>query len=276
MLLATALLWSFAGVLIKSIAWNPLAIAGARSLIAAPLIALAARIGGRFRWSRGHLWGGLAYSAAIISFVVATKLTTAANAIMLQYTAPIYVGWLSAAVAREAVRPRDWAAVGIALFGVALFFLDDLSLEGRWGNALALFSGFAFGLMTLLMRRQKDRHPVGSVLAGNLITGAVCLPFTLGSRPPAEDWPLLVVMGVFQLGLAYVLFAAALRRVTAIQAITIPMAEPVLNPLWTLIFVGERPGPWALPGGAIVVGAVLWRALAAARADPTPAPLKVE
>ncbi len=278
LLLTTAVLWSFSGVLIKSVDWNPLAIAAVRSLLAWPFLWIAVRLAGPFRWKVDHFIGGIAYSAAIISFVAATKMTTAANAIVLQYTAPIYVGLLSASVLKEPLHPRDWGAVALALAGVVLFFFDRMTLSGLWGNMLALFSGLSFGVMTVLMRRQKESHPIGTALVGNLIAGLGCFPFALRSDPPAAAWIPLAVLGIVQLGLAYLLFAAALKRVTAIHAITIPIIEPVLNPLWVFLFIGERPGHWALPGAFLVVAAVILRTTAtipAPTAAQTPPPPNV-
>ncbi len=271
LLVAAAVLWSLAGVFIKVIDWNPPAIAGVRSLLALPLLWAYVRRHGGVRWGWSHVAGGMAYCAVVIMFAMATRMTTAANAIMLQYTAPIYVALFSVWFLKEKVRTRDWVAIGAALFGMALFFFDKLTVSGFWGNVIALVSGVAFAGLTLIMRRQKDSTPIGSLLVGNILTGVVCLPFMFQAPPQAVgDWLLLVVLGVFQLGLSYLCFAVAISHVPAVRAITITTLEPILNPLWVFLFIGERPGTWALPGGAIVLGSVLVRAVMASREKPEP------
>jgi len=130
-----------------------------------------------------------------------------------------------------------------------------------WGNIVALFSAVAFAMMILTLRRQRNSGPFGSIIIGNGATFLLCMPWILHSKPPPEDWIWLGLLGVFQLGLSYACFAVAIRRVSALQAVMIPIIEPVLNPLWTFLFIGERPGRWALPGGVIVIAAVVVRSL---------------
>jgi drug/metabolite transporter (DMT)-like permease len=268
LLFAAAILWSFGGVLVKGISWNPMAIAGTRSLLALPLlIGFACWRGYAWRWSWSYLLGGMAYSAAVTLFVISNKLTTAANAIMLQYTAPVYVALLSAWILKERATRRDWLTILMAFAGIALFFFDRMSAGALLGNILALLAGLAFAVLTLAMRSQKDASPVGSIIVGNLLTGLICLPFMFQSAPPASNWILLVVLGVFQLGLSYLCFASAMKRATAIEGITIPIIEPVLNPLWAFLILGERPGFWAIPGGILVVAAVLFRAISSVRGN---------
>jgi len=268
LLFAAAILWSFGGVLIKGILWNPMAIAGTRSLLTLPLlVGFVCWRGYAWRWSWSYLLGGMAYSAAVILFVVSNKLTTAANAIMLQYTAPIYVALLSAWILKERATRRDWITIIMAVAGIALFFFDRMSAGALLGNILALLAGLAFAVLTLTLRSQKDASPIGSIIVGNLLTGLICLPFMFQSAPPASSWILLVLLGVFQLGLSYLCFAVAMKRATAIEGITIPIIEPVLNPVWAFLILGERPGFWAIPGGMLVVAAVLFRSISSVRGN---------
>ncbi|MDA0991792.1 MAG: DMT family transporter [Verrucomicrobia bacterium] len=267
-LLAAALCWSFGGILIKQIEWGALAIAGTRSWIAAPIIFWFARRQGLVRLSRNHVLGGVAYAAVVILFVVATKLTTAANAILLQYTAPVYVAIISVVFLRERVSRLDWLTIGLALVGVVLFFCDQLTTSGLLGNLLALASGLAFALLIVTLRVQRDANPLGSVLVGNLLAGCICLPAMLTEAPPADDWIFLILMGTVQLSLSYILFSIAVRRVAALQATMISIIEPILNPLWVFIFVGETPGSWAVPGGLLVMVAVLIRAISGDKRNP--------
>jgi drug/metabolite transporter (DMT)-like permease len=270
LLLLTALLWSLGGVLIKSVEWNPLAIAGMRSAIAVPVI-LACTPRLRMTFSAVQIGGAIAYSATVILFVLATRLTTAANAIFLQYTAPIYVAVLGHWYLGERALRMDWAIIGAALAGIGLFFIDQLTLTGMWGNIIALASGLAFAVMVILLRKEKSGSPVASVLLGNILTALITSPFMFRSSPSIQSWKVLALLGTVQLGLSYVLYTIAIRRVTALEATLIPLLEPILNPLWVMLAIGERPGPWAMFGGAVVLGAVIVRAalMLTARASPS-------
>ncbi len=262
LLLFAAVLWSLGGLLIKSVHWNPPAIAGARSAIAAVLIALVVRRP-HFHWSGAQIGAALAYAATVILFVLANRLTTAANAILLQYTAPIYVALLSHWFLRERTHWIDWVTIAAAFAGMGLFFLDSLSPAGFWGNTAAIASGVTFAWLVLLMRRQKAGSTIESVLLGNILTAVLCSPFYFSHFPTAwSDWSALLVLGFFQLGLSYLCYSIAVKFVTAIEAILIPVVEPILNPVWVLLFLGEKPGAWAMVGGAVVLGAVTVRSLA--------------
>lgn len=261
LLLLTSLLWSLGGVLIKAIDWNPMAIAGTRSAIALPVILACVGWPG-WRFSRLQIGGALAYAGTVILFVVATRLTTAANAIFLQYTAPIYVAlgahwWLG-----ERTRRIDWAVIAIALCGIAVFFFDELTVAGMWGNLAAVASGIAFAALVLCLRKDRAGSPIAAVILGNVITAFLGLPFViLAEPPPAESWLALALLGTLQLGFSYVLYTIAIKRVTALEATLIPLLEPILNPLWVMLLVGEEPGPWGLVGAALVIGAVVVRGL---------------
>lgn len=260
MLLAAAILWSSGGLLIKWIEWNPVAIAGMRSLIGAALIGAVFRRELRFAPSFELIGGAVAYAGTVVLFVIANKMTTAANTVLLQYTAPVYVILFSPWFLGERASRRDWLILLVMMGGMVLFFLDKLTLTGYWGNIIALVDGFCFGWMTLFMRRQKDGSALSSLLLGNLLAGAIGLPFMFQSMPDLSAWIGLSLLGVLQLGLPYILFALALRHVRAVEGILIPMIEPVLNPVWVFLLLGETPGVWALVGGTIILGAVMFRA----------------
>jgi drug/metabolite transporter (DMT)-like permease len=263
-LAVAAALWSLGGLLIKSVQWNPLAIAGARSLIALPLLFLASRKK-QVDWSKTQIAGAVAYSLTVILFVSANKLTSAANAILLQYTSPVYVALLGHFLLGERVRAWDWIVIAVALGGMALFFMDKLSMQGIFGNIVAILSGAAFASLVVLLRKQKRGSPLGSVILGNAMTGIIGLPFMFHPPIDAGSWSGLLALGVFQIGLSYLLYAAAIRHVTALEGILIPVIEPVLNPLWVFLFLGESPGRWALIGGSIVILTVLARSITSLR-----------
>ena len=275
LLVITALLWSLGGVLIKSIDWPPMAIAAGRSIAAIPVLLVCAgpafaglRRGRRqrFTFSPAQVGGAIAYAATVALFVFATRMTTAANAIFLQYTAPIYVAIIGRWYLGERPLPIDWWVIAVALGGIALFFLDRLTTSGFWGNILALASALAFASLVVFLRKERTGSPINSVILGNIIVGIAGAPFLLQAPlyQPRALW-LVLVLGVLQLGLSYALYAEAIKHVTALEAMLIPLIEPVLNPVWVMLALGERPGPWAIVGGALVLGAVLVRGIVMVR-----------
>ncbi len=272
-LLAAAVLWSTAGAAVKLSSLSAWQIASGRSLIAALVLALAIPSGRRLPSRRGLL-AAVAYAATVVSFIIANKLTTSANAIFLQDTAPLYVLLLSPLVLRERPSRGELAAVPVFLLGLSLFFLDQLNPGQLWGNVVALGSGVAFALCILGLRAVGEEG--SSVLVwGNLIAGfSVLLPALGGPSPTALDLGMLVFLGVFQLGLAYTLFQRGLRETPAVEASLLILLEPVLNPVWTFLFTGERPGPWALVGGAIILLATAWRTLLGSRAGAAAPPAR--
>jgi drug/metabolite transporter (DMT)-like permease len=196
----------------------------------------------------------------VITFVVATKWTTAANAIFLQDSGIVWVLIFSPLVARDAIRGRDVAAVSACLAGMVLFFVGRLSARGMAGNGVALLSGAFYAATVLMLRRNRGEASQWTAILGNAL-GALCaLPFI--SRPFAvtiHDFSILAFLGVVQIGCAYALFVKGLEAITAAEASIISLLEPVLNPIWVFLGVGERPTVFAIAGGAIVVAAIVWR-----------------
>jgi drug/metabolite transporter (DMT)-like permease len=257
-LIVTAILWSSAGLLLKMISWNPIAIAGMRSAIAA-IVLLAFLRRPHITWSSAQIGGAIAYTVTVILFVSANKLTTAANAILLQYTSPIYVALFGTWFLGERATWLDWITIFAVIGGMVLFFLDDLTTGGFWGNVCAISSGVTFACLVLFMRKQKNDSPLESIFLGNILTALVGLPFMFKAMPSASSWVGLILSGVLQLGLSHVLYSAAIKHVAALEAILISVIEPILNPLWVLLIMGEAPGPWALVGGLIVLASVTIR-----------------
>ena len=258
LLLLASLCWSLGGVLIKSIDWPPMAVAGGRSAIAIPLmLAFVGRP--KFTFSAAQIGGAVGYALTVVLFVFATRMTTAANAIFLQYTAPIYVAILGRWYLNERALRIDWLVIVVALGGIALFFMDRLTVSGFWGNIVALGSGIAFASVAIFLRKEKAGSPVTSIILGNIIVAVAGAPFMLQTSLGVGDGWRLLLLGTVQLGLPYVFYAAAIKHVTALEATLIPLLEPVLNPLWVMLALGERPGPWAIVGAALVLAAVLAR-----------------
>jgi drug/metabolite transporter (DMT)-like permease len=263
LILGAAVLWSTAGAAIKSCGLDGWQIASGRSLVAG-LFLLALVPEGRRRPSLRVLLVAIAYAFTVVLFVVATKLTTAANAIFIQDTAPLWVLLLSPWLLRERPTRSELLAVPVYGLGLGLFFLDDLSAGQLQGNLVALGSGVAFALSIMGLRLVRHDGPAALVW-GNLLAAVAALPIALaGPSPTALDLALVGYLGVFQLGLAYLLFSRGLLGTPAVEASLLILLEPVLNPIWTFLAAGERPGPWAVVGGAIVLGATAWRAVAPA------------
>ncbi|HQN61640.1 DMT family transporter [Mesotoga prima] len=258
LLILTGLLWSTGGLLIKNVDSNPLAISGMRSMIAS-LVILVALGRPKFTWSLPQIASALSYSATVILFVSANKMTTAANAILLQSTAPIYVALLSVWILKERAKLLDWVTIIVVFGGMALFFFESLDSRGMTGNILAVASGVTFALFNIFMRLQKDGSPLESVLLGNILTAAIGVPFIVGSLPSPSGWISLFILGVAQLGLSYVFYSEAIKHSTALEAILILMIEPILSPVWVFLFLGEIPGKLPMIGGAVVIGAITIR-----------------
>lgn len=257
---AAALFWSFGGLLIKLITLHPLATAGGRSMIAAVVIWLFARPIS-FRFTGGQIVGALTYAGTVIFFVLATKTTTAANAILLQYTAPVYAALLSYRLLGEKITGVDWGAIALVFAGMALFFVENLTPGGMLGNGFAILSGIFFASCVVLLRKERHGSPLAIVLLGNLLTALIGLPFLIDTPPVGRDLLYLLPLGVFQLGLGYLLFVRGVRHVSAIEGTLIPVIEPILNPLWVALFYGEQPSLYAVLGGLVVVATVTARGI---------------
>ncbi len=269
-LTACALLWSTGGLLIKIVDWNPFALAGVRSLIGGLLI-LAVLRRPHFTWSFPQVAGAVSYAACMVLFVAANKLTTAANAILLQYTAPIYAavfGWI---LLREKASVVDWATIVVVLGGMVLFFMDRLGRGGVAGNLLAISSGIFFAGTMVALRRQKDGSPLESLLLSHAITFVVAIPFLWGPLPGVRSLVGLAFLGVFQIGIPSFLLTYGVKRVTALQTLLTSVLEPIFNPIWVFLILGETPGPRALVGGIIILLAVTARSVISLRWGALPA-----
>ncbi|EGW35931.1 DMT family transporter [Desulfosporosinus sp. OT] len=267
LLAGTATMWSLGGLLIKSVNASPLSIAGSRSAIAVVLLLLVLKKP-KLTWSVAQIGAALAYAATSMLFVTATKTTTAANAVLLQFTAPIYVAIFSSWLLKEKTKLLDWITVFLVMGGMVLFFLDNLSTKSILGNGIAAASGVSFAFFIMFMRMQKDGSPLESVLLGNVFTAAIGLPFLAWSAPDATGWLFLVILGVVQLGIPYILFSRAIKHATALEAILIPVIEPLLNPVWVFLILGEAPGLLAIIGGFIVLSAITVRCVMATMLSP--------
>jgi drug/metabolite transporter (DMT)-like permease len=261
--LLCAVLWSTSGLFIKLVPWHPMVITGLRSLAAA-LFMLAFRLVFP-RKGRGKgkpfplIAGALAYAFTMMLFVIANKLTASANAILLQYSAPVWAALLGWALIGEKPRWEHWLALGMVMGGLFLFFKDGLAGGSLLGDGIAVLSGIFFGANSVFMRMQKEGNPEDTMLLSHIITVCICLPF-FGIYPPAfspQNILAMLFMGIIQIGCASLLFAYGIKRIPAIQAMLTAIVEPLFNPLWVLLVTGEKPSLSALAGGGIIVLAVL-------------------
>jgi drug/metabolite transporter (DMT)-like permease len=257
---AAALLWSSGGLFIKLAPLPPLAVAGGRSLVAGLFYLLLLRP----KMRSAKLSTAIAYAGCIVTFVTATKLTTSANAIFLQYTGPAYVLMLGPWLLDEPFRLIDAACVALSLAGMSLFFVGKVEEGQMLGNGLAAVSGIFFAFTLIFLRRDakgSNGDALPSTTLGNLIAAVCTLPFALHSHLNGLGIAVLLYLGIVQLGMAYLLFIKGVRHIPAGEASLISMLEPVLNPVWVLLGYGETPGKWALIGGGIVILAVIIRTL---------------
>ena len=268
---AAALLWSTGGIAIKSLPEAPLVVAFYRSAFAA--VALFAIFRPRPRRATPAFSVAIvSYAACLTTFVIATKWTTAANAIFLQYSGVVWVLLASPIVAREPLRARDAVAVGAAMAGMALFFVGKLG-SGSIGDVVALVSGLFFAVLVLSLRLERGGGAEAAVTYGNILATLVLLPVVRGHLVlSGRSLAILLFLGIVQLAVAYALFVRGLRHVTATQASLVGMLEPICNPIWVFLFLGEAPGAYALAGGAIVLAAVAWRTLGSAAVTPIAPP----
>lgn len=274
-IVVAALLWSTGGIGIKAVADSALKVTFYRSLFAAIalMLFLGPRVWGR-RWTStpAFLASVISYGACLTFFVVATKWTTAANAIFLQYAGVIWVLLFSPIVVREPMRGRDVIAIVAAMGGMALFFVGRFETRGMAGNAMALISSVFFAALILSLRREQPAAQA-AVTWGNLACAAALLPFIRHDLTlTARSFAVLAFLGVFQIALAYFFFVKGLEHVTATQASLTGMIEPVSNPIWVFLFLGEKPSAFAIAGALVVLAAIAWHTLAGEPAVDLPAP----
>ncbi len=265
------LLWSTGGVFIKLTTLDAFSVNAGRSLLAAITVAIFTYKKG-LRLDRFTLLSAFLYAGTLSCFVYANKNTTAANAIFLQYTAPIYILILAPFVLREKFRFSDLITVAVCLAGMSLFFLEPqnaantLATNVFWGNIAALVSGVFFGLYILLLRHPKSLrlNPAVSVFYGNILIVLLMIPLVFSNLSSTtqinlKDVLAILFLGIFQIGVAYVLFTDGISKgVRSLDASIVGFIEPLLNPVWVFLFVGERPSVWAILGGAIIIAAIIF------------------
>ena len=272
LVLLAVLLWSTGGLFIKLTTLDAFAVNLGRSFFAALTVAVFTyQKGLRLDWFT--LLTSFLYAGTLTCFVYANKTTTAANAIFLQYTAPIYILILSPFILKEKFRFSDLLTVVVCLGGMSLFFLEPQNAQNNLatnmfaGNIAALVSGVFFGLYFVLLRhpRSLEKNPALSVFYGNIIIVLLMLPIIFQNSPTqisSNDILAILFLGIFQIGVAYILFTKGIAEgVRSLDASIIGFVEPLLNPVWVFLFIGERPSNWAILGGAIIIAAIIFHTI---------------
>jgi DME family drug/metabolite transporter len=256
-----ALMWSSGGLFIKLVTFNAMQISFFRCSIAA--LVFATLFGRRLLLINTFTFvNAVFYASVLIAFVLATKMTTAANAIFLQSTAPIYVFIFEPIIAKTSYNRINILTIGVCAVGMIFFFIGKLSPGHFEGNLVALLSGVMFAALFLGLRKNEDKYQFSSIFYGNVIVAIVCIPFLPGIQDVnLRNLSMVSFLGVFQIGLAYAVFSYGLRRVLAIEASILALMEPVFNPVWVFIGYGEAPSFLAIIGGIIILSAIAMRTL---------------
>ena len=258
-ILLCSVLWSIAGIFMKLIPWSGFAIAGARGVLAAGVMAVFMAVRRlKFTLTRRSLFGGFCLCGTMTLFAVANKTTTAANAIVLQFTSPIWIMLISSLLLRARFRRADVLAVALTVLGIALCFADGLSGGSLKGNLVAVGSGLCLACYYITLGDIPEEQRMTSVLLAHCMTVLIGLPVLAVTHPPVTVTAVsaIVVLGVFQLGIPYVLLAHASGWCPPLVCSLLGALEPLMNPLWVAIFDGERPGVLAVIGALVVVATV--------------------
>jgi len=263
-----ATVWSTGGLCIKLLPYDPYTILFYRSIFAAlTFLAFFRQRALAFTPLVGTV--GLLYAGLAICFVVATKTTTAANAVLLQYTAPIYVFLLEPILFKFKLTKLNIITVMVCFVGMLLFFAEDLGGGSLTGNLIALLSGLLLAIMMLAQRFNRAEHYDAGLFWGNIFIALICLPWFLKSATPTlEHWTLFFILGVIQIGIGYMLFNYGLKRTLAIESVLLAMMEPILNPVWVFIGYGEKPGIWTIFGGLLILGMLAVQVILGEKARP--------
>lgn len=257
----TALLWSSGGLLIKLITLTPMQLSFFRCLIAAIVFGI---IFGKkvLKVNKLAILNAVFYATVLTSFVIATKTTTAANAIFLQSTAPIYVLIFEPIISKTKWEKINIITIAVCFLGMILFFTGELAPGHFEGNIVALLSGAAFAAFFLGMKKNEKEYQQSAIFYGNIIVALICIPFILElEKLSFSDLWMVSFLGVFQIAVAYAIFTYGIKRILAVEASIISMFEPVLNPFWVFIGYGEVPTIYAIIGGIIIISAISVRTL---------------
>jgi len=270
-----AALWSTAGLLIKWVDWNPIAIAGMRSGITSIVLLVFWFLSTKKlprKPDKFIILASINYVILVFLFISANKLTTSANAILLQFTAPAWALILGSLFFKVKFKVKDVVTVFVVFAGMILFFIGDIESGSTIGNVLAVLSGISMALMIITLKHVKNHKPLEIVIWGNILTFFVAMPFYSDITFTGTNFAGIMLLGVFQLGISYIFYTKGIEHITVLEGILIPVIEPLLNPIWVFLGTGEKPTQFALIGGAIVLVAVLYHSLSEVRPASWPTP----
>ena len=273
-ILAAAFCWSTSGLFIKLLDWHPIVISGLRGFVAAIFLVIVRLISPPQRVEKKapvvlYLASGTIFAFTIFTFISANKLTTAANVILLQYSAPVWAALLGWALAKEKPNWEHWGALVFVMAGLILFFRGNLGSGAITGNVLAIISGVLLGAHTVTLRMLKDGDPRDAMLLAHITTAGLSIPYIILYPPHLRVFTVLPIlfMGLIQMGVSSLLLSYGIKRTTAIQAMLTAILDPILSPVWVLAITGEKPSLSALGGGVIIISAVVSSSLIGVRRE---------
>lgn len=267
LMLVCAVLWSTSGFFIKLVPWGSLCILGVRGLFSTLVIFAYMRLTRmKMRFTKKNIVIGAAVALTAVLYIAAVKYTTAANAIVLQYTSPVWLLLLSVFIFKRKYRLRDYIVVAVTVLGIALFFFDELGAGGALGNFFAIVDGLTLGAVYLFSGESGEDERMTGIFVGNAAAAIAGLPFLIIDKPELTLITVgaVAVMGIFQVGLPYVIYSMALRTCPSLACALIASIEIVLNPVWVWLIVGEAPGVYAIVGSIVIVSAItVWSCIKA-------------
>ena len=264
-----ALLWSSGGLFIKILTLDAFQISFYRSAIAAVTIIVISKANKKkltYEFDIISVLCSLCYALVLIMFVVAAKLTKVANAIFLQFTAPIYLLILEPVFLKTKFEKKNLIALIFCFTGMVLFFFGKLELSGIQGNLIAIGSGISFALFTLFLKWKKQVHKTEDtmiyIVVGNILVCIFCLPLMINNLTlDLTQFLILLYMGIFQIGISYIIFNEGVKYISATESMIIAMLEAILSPIWVFLGVGEVPSGYAIAGSLIILITIVWRNL---------------
>ena len=251
--------WSFGGLFIKFIPWSAMSIVGLRAILAA-IVFIIYRRSFKIKFTLGNIMTAICLSSTTVMYVFANKLTTAAAAILLQFTAPIFIILIYLIFYRKKPTFAAVIAVLLTLVGMMMFFAENLESGAFWGNIMALVSGLSMAGVYVCNKRP-DTDPENALFLGFLINTCIGMPFAFAEvTADFSAWVAVIILGVIQVGLAYIFFSKGIKKTPALTACLISTIEPILNPIWVMLAglwgvlpVLEMPGRFALIGGVVII-----------------------
>lgn len=262
----TAFLWSSSGLFIKVLSLDAFQILFYRSAIAAITIFIVSVFRKKELKFEKDLISNLcaiSFAGILILFVTANKLTTSANAIFLQFTAPIYLLFLEPVFLKTKFDKKSLITIFICVAGMILFFFGKLEIGNIWGNIIAILSGVSFAFFSLFLKWKKQLHQnqntINNIIMGNILVAFFCFPFIYNKLSiSTTDTLILLYMGIIQIGISYIIFNEGIKYVSATESMIIAMLEAIFNPIWVFLGVGEKPSVFAVAGGVIILTAILF------------------